>query len=84
MLRTTYTYVELPVSPATYEEIRSKLTAAGYSHAIDRDGSIDMHGLALVPAKIEYAPISEDCTLIDNGFVLSLLPYKARFNVTLG
>lgn len=45
----TYTYAELEVSRATYEEVRAKLDAAGYGHAINpRTGAIDMHGLALV------------------------------------
>ncbi|MFL5912778.1 MAG: hypothetical protein ACJ768_19710 [Gaiellaceae bacterium] len=46
--RTTYTFVELELSPAAYDEIRAKLEAAGYSHALGVDGAIDMHGLAVV------------------------------------
>lgn len=43
----------LPVSPETYKEIREKLAAAGYEHAIQHpsgDGSerLDMEGLCLV------------------------------------
>jgi hypothetical protein len=48
----TYTYVELEVSAATYDEIALKLREAGYTHAFDerREGppAIDMHGIALV------------------------------------
>ena len=42
----TYTYVELELSPAAYDEIRAKLEAAGYQHAIGHDGAIDLRGLA--------------------------------------
>lgn len=47
----TYTYVELEVSKAAYDEIAAKLRAAGYDCF---DGIIiDMHGLALVPPEEE-------------------------------
>lgn len=46
--RTTYTFVELELSPAAYDEIRAKLEAASYGHAIGVDGALDMHGLAVV------------------------------------
>lgn len=53
MIGSTYTYALLEVSPAAYEEIKTKLEAAGYAdqfHEQD-DGkvAIDMHGIALVP-----------------------------------
>ena len=56
MLRTTYTYVTLEVSPETYYEIYDKLAAAEYDqcfHKSDSSGAplIDMHGLALVKAE---------------------------------
>jgi hypothetical protein len=49
----TYTYALLEISPAAYEEIKTKLEVAGYAdqfHEQD-DGkvAIDMHGIALVP-----------------------------------
>lgn len=46
----TYTYALLPVSPACYQEIHTKLEEAGYQHAFHKDSSgsvIDMHGIAL-------------------------------------
>jgi hypothetical protein len=43
----TYTYVSLPVSAPAYDEIATKLRAAGYDHCFDLE-TIDMHGLALV------------------------------------
>ncbi len=49
----TYTYVTLTLSQSAYEEIKSKLLAADYGHCIDRDGTIDMHGLAVIRAKDE-------------------------------
>jgi hypothetical protein len=47
-LRQTHTYVTLEVSEMTYAEIAGKLRIAGYDHAFDCNGEIDMHGLALV------------------------------------
>ncbi|HLW51256.1 MAG TPA: hypothetical protein VKW06_00305 [Candidatus Angelobacter sp.] len=41
----THTFSILPVSPATFKEIQSKLKAAGYDHALFQ--VIDMHGIAL-------------------------------------
>jgi hypothetical protein len=48
-LRTTYTYAELEVSAAAYDEIAGKLRAADYGHAF-HDGTIDMHGIGLTRA----------------------------------
>jgi hypothetical protein len=51
MTRTTHTYAVLEVSPEAYAEIKRGLLAAGYDHAITKDGreaeTIDMHGIAL-------------------------------------
>jgi hypothetical protein len=44
----THTHANLEVSDATYSEIRRLLKAAGYDHAFGPDGTIDMHGIALV------------------------------------
>ena len=42
----TYTYAELEISPAAYDEIEAKLKAAGYDQAL-HDGRLDMEGIAL-------------------------------------
>lgn len=48
-IRQTHTYAILPVSRSAFEEIKSKLTEAGYEHVFDEDGNvIDMNGLALM------------------------------------
>ncbi len=47
-LRQTYTYVEMPVTQSTYDEIAAILREAKYDNAFDKDGTIDLHGLALV------------------------------------
>lgn len=49
----SHTYALLDVSPSSYEEIKAKLLEAGYSHAINDRGEIDMHGLALVKGESE-------------------------------
>lgn len=43
----SHTYALLEVSPLVYAAIEDKLLAAGYQDAIDSDGVIDLHGLAL-------------------------------------
>lgn len=43
----TYTYVELELSPAAFDEISEKMEAAGYGHAFMDDATIDMHGIAV-------------------------------------
>lgn len=50
-MRSTYTYATMDVSKAAFDEIKTKLTAAGYEDQIRGDGDglliIDMHGIAL-------------------------------------
>jgi hypothetical protein len=59
MMRNTYTYATLAVSPAAFEEIRAKLQAAGYADQFqfskhqDTPYLIDMHGIALTLEKPE-------------------------------
>lgn len=48
----TYTYVEMPVSEKTYQEIRHNLVTAGYFQAIHGQ-ALDMHGIALIPLPSE-------------------------------
>lgn len=43
----THTVVELEISAAAYDEIRGKLAAAGYQHAFDDEGMIDMTGIGV-------------------------------------
>lgn len=58
----THTYVTMPVTQRTFDEIFDKLQAAGYAGQIhEQDGNkwlIDMHGLALVvePPQEEVPP----------------------------
>ena len=51
----THTFAELEVPRMFYDSVRAQLIDAGYEHAFDIDdpenGPIDMHGIALVPAK---------------------------------
>ena len=46
----TYTYVIMEVSMEVYAEIKDKLEAAGYQHALHEERGrivLDMHGIAL-------------------------------------
>lgn len=48
----THTYVVMELSKAAYDEIKQKLEAAGYDHAIHIEAGtalpiIDMHGIAV-------------------------------------
>lgn len=45
----THTFATLPVSAEAYDEIAAKLRATGYDRAFVGDGTIDMHGLGLLP-----------------------------------
>lgn len=49
----THTYALLEISQAAYDEIRQKLREAGYQHAFGDDGEIDMHGIAVIPEKVD-------------------------------
>lgn len=49
----TYTVATMEVSPSTYAEIKKKLEDAGYHHAIDDDGTIDMTGIGIVAGETE-------------------------------
>lgn len=46
-MRSTHTYARLPLSQAAYDEIAAKLKTAGYGHAFDSNGDIDMHGIGV-------------------------------------
>jgi excisionase family DNA binding protein len=54
-MRSTHTFAELEVSPATYAEIERLLRDAGYAHAFV-DGAIDMHGIGLKRGVEPLAP----------------------------
>lgn len=47
-MRTTRTFVIMDVSQTVYDEIKDKLIAAGYRHAIGDDGELDMDGITLM------------------------------------
>lgn len=47
-IRSTYTYVTMELSEAAHAEIKAKMLAAGYGHAVHGD-TIDMHGIAVIP-----------------------------------
>lgn len=52
----THTVVHLEISPAAFEEIKTKLLAAGYDHVIDRttgEERLDMTHIALLKEKPE-------------------------------
>jgi hypothetical protein len=43
----THTYARLPLSREAYEEVSLKLKEAGYHHAFENNGDIDMHGIGI-------------------------------------
>jgi hypothetical protein len=53
-VRSTYTFVELELSPGAYDEIAHKLKAAAYDHCFGERGAIDMHGLAVTRADPDH------------------------------
>jgi len=46
----TYTVAMMPVPPTVYRDIKKRLEDAGYQHAIDQHGHLDMTHIALEPA----------------------------------
>lgn len=54
-MRTTRTFVTMDLSQAAFEEIKAKLQAAGYFHAINHlpyvGECLDMHGIAITAEK---------------------------------
>lgn len=46
-IRQTHTYAKLELSKAAYDEITTKLKAAGYDHSFMDDGTIDMHSIGV-------------------------------------
>lgn len=55
-LRQTHTIVTMDVPAALYDLVRQKLLDAGYGHAVDdREGELDMHGVALTREAAEGA-----------------------------
>lgn len=59
-IRQTHTFSILEISKAAYEEIKGKLTEAGYEHAIIKEGErevIDMNGIAVGPEAFESVDI---------------------------
>lgn len=65
-LRQTRTYVEMELSPSSYDEIAQKMREADYGHAFLSGvfgGAIDMHGLAIVRAAEESAIVAGSVTL---------------------
>lgn len=44
----THTYATLEVGASTHADVRDRLLAVDYGHAINVEGEIDMHGIALV------------------------------------
>src|SRR5688572_22012604 len=56
----THTYAVLEVPAVVYAAVRALLTRAGYEHAFQPDGAIDMHGIALQPKP--GAAMSSDVT----------------------
>lgn len=49
----TRTYALLHVSQEAYDEIAQKLREAGYDHAFNDEGEVDMDGIALVTTRID-------------------------------
>lgn len=69
-LNATHTYAELELSQAAYDEIKTKLLAAGYGHALMDGGTINMHGIGVTrepaeprddPTCTHGVPLHQDC-----------------------
>lgn len=70
-MRQTHTFATLELTPAAYDEIRTKLTAAEYQHTFMDDGAIDMHGIGVTrgpEAPPQPAPDSERIDWLEEMF----------------
>ncbi len=80
----THTYALMEVSRAAFDEIKAKLLAAGYDHAVHDDGAtLDMHGIALVVDPCETA---DDSSLVEklHRLVRSTGAMAGHFDVSPG
>ena len=79
-MKTTRTYAKLPVPEDIYNEIKEKLTKAGYEHAFLSNGCIDMHGIALEKAepKKEDKEFSSERAMRYDSFLRTHRPKGAK------
>lgn len=90
----THTYALLEVSAVAYEEVATKLRAAGYDHAFNADGEIDMHGIALTCAPPQpvlpklsvwtYDPVQATQHARTHGYQQGLPPHWHRCDFMKG
>lgn len=70
MTRThTHTVAELALSGAAYDEIRKSLEAAGYQHAFDADGMIDMTGIGVTRDEAPPIPVPMTIEHMERDFI---------------
>lgn len=74
----THTYAVLEVPAVVYAAVRALLTRAGYEHAFQRDGAIDMRGIALQPKP--GATMTSDITI---GSLLSSKDSTGRVELAI-
>lgn len=90
-LRQTHTIVEMGVSQPAYDEIKSKLRAAGYDHVFGDEGLMDMSGigLSLDPDAEARVTVGFDCAgptlrqLTRMAYLLRLVPQDQPVHVDL-
>lgn len=78
MPTSTHTYAILEVPAVVYAAVKALLTRAGYEHAFQPDGAIDMHGIALQPVK------KPSDGLLEIGTIISSQNGRARVEVQIG
>jgi hypothetical protein len=78
-MRSTHTYARLPLSQAAYDEIAAKLKTAGYGHAFDQNGDIDMHGIGVCVEEEE-----RHVALLGSDWQPSMVTITENFTVQLG
>ncbi|ARK07534.1 hypothetical protein LAV_00159 [Sphingobium phage Lacusarx] len=74
----TYTVATLPVPSASFDWIKKKLEAAGYTHAIGRE-MLDLTHIGLTKLdSFEFAG-NEDASLMDVALYISEIAFKAGY-----
>jgi hypothetical protein len=79
----THTYALLEVPAVVYAAVKALLTRAGYDHAFQPDGAIDMHGIALTKQPGARGVTTNE-GMVEVGTILSSKHGHGRVEMQIG